>query len=81
MLEARTAIGFSLSCELSEIGPHTEFRQSHLEGIVASSSLSYCGRHLECYYSKATDKKRPKWGGGNVDGGVNTQKFCEVLGR
>jgi hypothetical protein len=52
MLDARTAIGFSLSCMQSEMAHTHHFEGSHLEGIVAGGSLGYCGSHFESRYSK-----------------------------
>lgn len=52
MLDVRTAIGFSLSCSLSENGPHVflSAKKTHLESIVAGGRLGGCRRHDESSY-------------------------------
>jgi len=50
MLDVRTAMGFSLSCQIIRFGPHVVIlpaEQTHLEGVVSRGSLGDCGRHYE----------------------------------
>jgi len=70
MLDVRTAMGFSLSCQIIRFGPHVVFlpaERTHLEGVVARRALGDCGRHYErmsvIQTKSLTRKKRDIKGG------------------